>query len=130
VVKAQIPASKELSLSGLTYVIGVTVTYFIAKRFDTDAVGVSQVAGTLLGVWVANWLYQSRNEQVAPAKVKAVVGGTLAVLCVLQGLVFQQLLKWMTYPDISIGLGALGAVVFPFLLWNTFGKAVRASRKR
>ena len=122
--------AKELLLAGLTYLIGVTIAYFIASRFDNDAVGVSQVVGTILGVFVAIWFYQSRNEQLAPAKVKLAVGGTLAALCVLQGLAFQQLLKWMTYPDISIGFGALGAFVFPFVLWNTFGKTVTASRKR
>ena len=121
---------KELLVAGLIYLIGVSAVYFIARRFETDAVGVSQVVGTTLGVFVAAWLYQSRNEQLAPAKVKLAVGGTLAALCVLQGLVFQLSLGWMTYPAITIFFGALGALVFPFVIWNTFGKALIDSRRR
>lgn len=120
----------ELLAAGLAYLVGVTVAYFVAVRFVDDAVGISQVVGTILGVLVATWFYQSRNEQLAPAKVKLVVGGTLAVLCVLQGLAFQQFLKWMTYPDIGIFFGAVGALVFPFVIWNSFGKSVTASRKK
>jgi hypothetical protein len=121
---------KELLAAGLTYLIGVSAVYFIAGRFETDAVGVSQVVGTVLGVFAAEWLYQSRNEQPAPAKVKLAVGGTLAALCVLQGLVFQMTLGWMTYPGITIFFGALGALGFPFVLWNTLSQALVASRKR
>lgn len=121
---------KELLLSGLAYLVGVSVAYLFVSRFDSDAVGVSQAVGTILGVFVAIWFYQARNEQLAPAKVKLTVGGSLAALCVLQGLAFQQLLKWMTYPDVSIFFGAIGALVFPFVLWNTVGKTVINSRKR
>lgn len=122
---------KELLLAGLAYLLGVTAIYFVvAGRLDEEAVGVSQVGGTVLGVYVAVWLYQSENEQLAPARVKLAVGGTLATLCVLQGLVFQQLLQWTAYPGIAIFFGALGAIGFPFVLWNTFGKTVIDYRRR
>ncbi|RYX83643.1 hypothetical protein EON83_13645 [bacterium] len=88
------------------------------------------MVGVIAAIFVAAWFYQSRNEQLAPAKVKLVVGATLAVLCVVQGLLFQHFLQWMTYPDIAISIAALGTFVFPFVMWNPFGENVVALRKK
>ena len=110
---------------GFVYLISVTVAYFIILRFDKEnAVGLSQLMGNILAVCAAVWFYQSKNDKLAPFGVKGTVGLTLAILCVIQGLIFQQMFRWMTYPDISIFFGALGGFIFPFLLWNTFGKSV------
>ncbi len=62
--------------------------------------------------------------------MKLDVGGTLAGLAILQGVAFQLLMEWTPYPVISIFFAALGALGFPFLLWNTFAKAVIDYRKR
>lgn len=113
---------KELIIVGLFYLVGVALTYFAAVHLVDDAAGGAQVVGTITGTFIAIWLYQSRNPQLAPAKVKLAVGGTLAILCILQGLVFQQLFHWMIYPDIGIGVPAIFTTVIPFAFWNTFGK--------
>ena len=121
--------AKELLIAGLVYVVAVTVTYFIAVRFTDDAATPSQIAGTIIGVLVAIWLYQSRNQRLAPLKVKLSVGVALAIASVLQSLIFQRVFHWMTYPDIGIFFGAVGALIFPLTLWNSFGKTVPYARK-
>ena len=122
--------SKELLAASLTYLIGVTAVYFIAVHYIEDAVSISRVVGTVLAVLIATWFYQSRNEKLAPPKVKLAVGATLAMLCVLQGVAFQQVLKWETHPNMRILFGALGAILFPFVIWNTFGNTIVALKKR
>lgn len=120
---------KELLITGLAYLIGVTLGYFIIIRFDQDsAFDLSHAVGSILATSIATWLYQSRNDELAPFDVKASVGATLAVLSIMQGLLFQRLFQWIPL-DISLILSSVGAFIFPFLLWNGTGKALIQSRK-
>ncbi|RYG69116.1 hypothetical protein EON80_10400 [bacterium] len=116
----------ELLLVAIADFVAVTITYFIAKKFEGDATGISQVVGSIVGVYLAVWFYQSRNPDLAPAKIKAIVGATLATVVLIQGLIFQSLFHWILYPDIAIGIPIIGAFIFAFVLWNSFGKSVIA----
>ncbi len=79
---------------------------------------------------MAVWSYQSDHKQLAPAKIKFVVSETLGVLCVVQGLAFQSFVKWMAFPDVGILFGVVGAFLFPFVIWSSFGKSIFASRNK
>ena len=112
----------ELFIVGLAYVIGVTLAYAIIAAFDGD-MNIALGMGAILGTQIGAWLYHRRESAAAPSSVKASVGLLMAALCVLQSLLFQALWGWLKYPEISIPIGALGAFVFPFVLYGTMQKA-------
>ena len=49
--------TKELLLVGITYLLGVTIAYFITRLFQSDAADISMVIGTILAVLLAVWIY-------------------------------------------------------------------------
>jgi len=122
--------TKELLVSGLVYWAVVTALYFATRTWVADAAGCSQAGGTVAAVLTGIWFYQSRNRPLAPLKVKLAVGATIAVFSVVHALAFQMWLKWMDTPDIAIFFGAVGAMLFPFMLWSTFGKGVKTTKPK
>lgn len=113
----------ELFIVGLAYVVGVTVAYAVIGAFDGD-MNLALGMGAILGTQIGALLYHRREPAAAPFSVKASVGLLMAVLCVLQSLLFQALWGWLEYPELSIPIGAVGTFVFPFVLYGTMQKAM------
>ena len=113
----------ELFIVGLSYVIGVTLAYAIIVAFDGD-MNLALGMGAILGTQIGAWLYHRRESATAPFSVKASVGLLMAILCVIQSLLFQVLWGWLKYPELSIPIGAVGTFVFPFVLYGTMQKAM------
>ena len=113
----------ELLIVGLAYVIGVSLAYAIIASFDGD-MNIALGIGALLGAEIGAWLYHRRESAAAPFVVKASVGGLMAILCVLQSILFQALWEWLKYPEVSIPIAAVGTFGFPFALFGTMQKAM------
>lgn len=113
----------ELFIVGLAYVVGVTLAYAVIAAFDGD-MNIALGMGAILGTQIGALLYHRREPAAAPFSVKASVGLLMAVLCVLQSLLFQALWGWLQYPELSIPIGAVGTFVFPFVLYGTMQKAM------
>jgi hypothetical protein len=122
---------KELLIVSVVYLTVASVAFLIGLKADSDdAAGLPQFTATFCSVFVAIWLYQSRNSEVAPAKVKLTVSFTLTVVAIVHGLLFQRLFKWMVYPDVSLFFATAGSFVIPFIFWNNFAKGFIASHKK
>lgn len=120
----------EFFIVGLVYIIGVTLTYAIIATLGVGDVSLSLVVGSILGAQIGAVLYHRRETAAAPFSVKASVGLLMAVLCVIQSLLFQVVWGWQKYPEVSIPIGAVGTFVFPFLLYGTMQKAMAKAKTR
>lgn len=113
----------ELFIVGVVYIIGVTLAYIILAALDGD-MNLALGMGAILGTQIGAWLYHRRVSATAPFSVKASVGLLMAILCVLQSLLFQAMWGWLSYPEVSIPIGAVGTFVFPFVLYGTMQKVL------
>jgi hypothetical protein len=100
------------------------LTYAIIAALHVGDVNLSLVIGSILGALIGALLYHRRESATAPFSVKASVGLTMAILCVIQSLLFQALWGWQKFPEVSIPIGAVGSFVFPFVLYGTIQKAM------
>ncbi len=113
----------ELFIVGIVYIIGVTLAYVILTALGGD-MNLALGMGAILGTQIGAWLYHRRVSATAPFSVKASAGLLMAILCVLQSLLFQAMWRWLRYPEVSIPIGAVGTFVFPFVLYGTMQKAL------
>lgn len=120
--------SSELFIVGLAYVVGVTLIYAILTVLHIGDMNFALAMGAILGAQTGAWLYHRRESASAPLSVKAPVGLLMAILCVLQSLLFQALWGWLEYPEISIPIGAVGTFVAPFVFYGTMQKALVKSK--
>lgn len=104
------------------------MTYAIIAALHVGDVNISLVVGSIIGAEIAALLYHRRESATAPFSVKASVGLLMAVLCVIQSLLFQSLWGWQKFPEISIPIGAVGGFVFPFVLYGAMQKAIVKSK--
>jgi hypothetical protein len=109
---------------GLVYIVGVSLTYAIIATLHVGDVNISLVTGSVLGAVIGALLYHRRESATAPFSVKASVGLLMAILCVIQSLLFQALWGWQKFPEVSIPIGAVGSFLFPFVLYGTIQKAL------
>ena len=100
------------------------MTYAIIATLHVGDVNLSLVIGSILGALIGALLYHRRESATAPFAVKASVGLSMAILCVIQSLLFQALWGWQKFPEVSIPIGAVGSFVFPFVLYGTIQKAM------
>lgn len=121
--------STELFIVGLVYSVGVTLAYAILAAFHDD-MNIALGLGAILGAQIGALLYHRRESAAAPFPVKASVGLLMAILCVIQSLLFQVLWGWLKYPEISIPIAAVGTFVFPFLLYGTMQKGMAKAKTR
>jgi hypothetical protein len=121
---------RDLFLIGVAYSIGIVIGAGIIKQFlaDRRSMAFALILGAILGTEVAARLYHSRRKGRAPFAVKATIGILLSVLCIAISLFLQYVWGWMTYPEIDIPFGVVGSFGFPFILFNTWQKAL-AKRK-
>jgi len=94
------------------------------RSLDTGDAGLALVMGALAGSYNAAIGYHRRVKERAPFAVKATAGAVLAAAAVAVGLMFHLVWRWVQYPDVVIGIGAIGSAVFPFALFKTVRRAV------
>lgn len=117
--------SKVLVVAGV-YVLTVSVAFAVTAALWAGEQGAGvMVLGALVGSYVGDILYHRNQTEPAPFKVKATVGIVMAVLWVIQILIFQAVWHWTTYPGVIGGVigGAIGTFVIPLVWFGTVRKA-------
>ncbi len=118
---------------GVIVAVGYVLSFFIAASiiygFKVSNPGLALVVGTIIGAQIAAWLFSKRGQDLAPNRIKAVVGLELSLLTIFIGLCSQVILKWITFPEITLSIGAAGSFLFPFTIFGQMQKAFNKSKK-
>ena len=113
-----------LIVASMTFVVCGVVTILIVRGMASDMAFLGLVIGALIGTQAGVIMHHRQPGAALTGRIKAILGGTLAVTCVVLGLILQSMWHCFEYPDVSISIGAAGSFVFPFVIAGNLWKAL------
>ncbi len=111
------------------YLLSFSLAAFIIYKFKILDPGLALVVGSIIGTYTAAWLQHKRCNDLTSYRIKSIVGIELSLLTISIGLCSQALLKWITFPEITLSIGAVGSFIFPFAIFGQMQKAFNKDNK-
>lgn len=105
------------------YLIGGALTFAVIRWLGKGDPEMAFIVGAILAIQVAAFLHRRTPGAENTWNIKLLLGAVLAVTAIALGLALHRLDEPFKFADISIGLSAVGAFVFPLVLFNTFWQA-------
>ena len=119
---------KELLSVVATHVVTFTIAFFAVMKLKPDIPELALVTAAVVGTWTEAFLYQRRQSTLAPMSTKAILGGVMAFVCIVEAVVAQSLTHSMGLAGLGIAISAVGTFGFPFVLYGTFEKSFQSKR--
>src|SRR5688572_5906436 len=114
----------EWVLVGLAYVCVAVGGLALMHAMRWESEGMALVAAVIIAIELAAYFFHRRTADHAPAGLRLLLGGMLAVLCIVACVFAQQRWHVFALPEVVIPIHALGCAIFPMLLFNTFRKSL------
>ena len=120
------PSMKWYVLSGAAAasLVGAAITFAIIRWLNKGDPELSFIVGSIIGIQVAAFWHTRTVGAQNTLLNKALLGIVLALTTAALGFMLHQLYEPFKFADISIGMSTLGSFIFPFVLYNTFWKAL------
>ena len=118
-VKPLVPIVALLSL-----LVGGAVTFAVIRMLGKGSPELAFVVGAALGAQMAAVAHHRAEGAVSSTRVKAITGAALALGVIILGVILHFAFAPFEFPAISIPISAVGAFVFPFVLFDTMWNAL------
>jgi hypothetical protein len=126
-------AARTLLAAGLVYLVPMLICATLLPQFATRHGSLSFILGAILASQFAAYRHWRASDAAPTLRSKLMLSALLASLTVAGGSLWQALLAPFVYPEIVIGIGALGTMFFPPLfvsqMWKHLAKLPRKSQK-
>jgi hypothetical protein len=119
----------SLVIAGLSFLAAAAITLAVIRGLDVGDDPLTFDVGAIVGAQAGAIIHAREKDAVASTRVKLTLGGVLAVVALVFGLVVHFAVRGLKYPEITIPIASVGSFVFPFALFNTMFNAMRQSKK-
>ena len=118
--------------AAFSYAIGGAATFAVIRWLGKGSPDLAFVVGAVLGTEVAAIVHWRTGGAGAGGTgwLKAAVGLALALSAGASGLLLHMAFRAFEHPDVSIPIGAAGAFLFPFVLFDTMSKTLSRNAGR
>jgi hypothetical protein len=123
-------SARTILLAGLVYLMPMLICAMLLSQFARQHGSLSFILGAILASQVAAYLHW-RTSAIAPStRSKLVLSGVLALLTLAGGALWQAVSAPFVYPEIVIGVGAIGTMLFPPIFVSQMWKALARTPRR
>ncbi len=117
----------------IIFVVVALLAYAIIRVVDWDANDLALVVAAIVASQVGALIWHRQSPASSERSVKLGLGAVLLVSAGAFALIFQAITGWLTYPEITIPIAAIGCFVFPSAvvgpIWKALGKNKPPERK-
>ena len=110
---------------GLLHPFTAIFSFGATRYFTIGNTSLIFVVAAFVSCLAVAWPYHRDHLVVAPKSLKLNVGAAMATLCMIEGLIIQQLWTPMLWPLAVVGVSMVGSVLFPFVVFNSVFKHFR-----
>jgi hypothetical protein len=113
-------------LVAVVFIAVSLLTYAIIRAVDWKAHDFALVAGAIVSSQIGVLVWHRQSPTSSEPSVKLGLGALLSVTAMAFTLIFQAVSGWLTYPEVTAPIAAVGCFVFPFIivgpLWKSLTK--------
>jgi hypothetical protein len=110
------------------FVTVALLTYAIIRAIGWNAHDFALVAAAIVASQVGTFVWYRQAPESAERSVKLGLGAVLSVTAVAFSLIFQAVGAWLTSPEVTIPIMAVGCFAFPFATVGPVWKALSNGR--
>jgi hypothetical protein len=117
-----------LAVAVVSLLVGGAVTFAVIRMVGKGSPELAFVVGAVLGTQLAAVVHHRTPGAASSSRVKAAIGVALACGVVVLGAVLHLAFAPFEFAWVSIPIAAVGAFVFPFVLFDTMWNALTKKR--
>jgi hypothetical protein len=126
-------SAQTILTAGLVYLVPMSICATLLSEFATRHGSLSFILGAILASQFAAYKHWRTSDAPPTTRSKLTLSAVLALLTVAGGSVWQAIWAPFVYPEIVIGVGAIGTMFFPPLfvsqMWKHLAKLPKRSPK-
>jgi F0F1-type ATP synthase membrane subunit a len=115
----------------VVFVAVALLAYAVINAVGWDARDFALVAAAIVASQVGAIVWHYQAPATPERSVKLGLGVVVSATAVVFALVFQAISGWLTYPEVTVPIAAIGCFVFPFAVvgpvWKAFSKSRSAN---
>jgi hypothetical protein len=112
-----------------SHLAGAAATLAVIRGFEIGHPTLALVVGAILGTQVGAVIHHRQPGATNSARVKALLGLTLALTAIAFVLIAQWFTAAFEYVEVTLPIGAIGSFVFPFVLFDTMWNALSKGKQ-
>ena len=112
----------------VVFVAVALLAYAVINAIGWDARNFALVAAAIAASQVGALVWHLQAPATPERSVKLGLGVMLSATAVTFTLVFQAISGWLTYPEVTVPIAAIGCFVFPFAVVGPVWKALSKGR--
>lgn len=122
--------ASELLLACLAHVLGLALALVILVKLQMGDPDIAWVVAAIFGTYAGAYPYHMRHPDKATLGAKAMLGGVLASMSVIEGAIVLVVWHYRPYPEVVIPIAAVGTFFFPFVAFRWVRRALERARTK
>jgi len=119
----------HLAISAFAFVVAACIALVVIRGLGVGDTPLAFVMGAIVGTQTGAILHARLPDSDASASAKLALGVVLAVTAVLFGFIVHATAGGIKFPEVTLPISAIGAIGFPFFIFNQMFNAMRKSKK-